>query len=338
MAFAHGYGKIPPRPHQVLLDMGKGKKNNRIFFFGGKGGVGKTSISSSFALRLAKAGKKALLISTDPAHNIGDIFQKRIGGSIKKIGSNLWGYEINPEDESKKYINTVKDNLKGLIKPRLVDEVYRQIDLARVTPGADEAALFDRIVSIILEERSNYDAIIFDTAPTGHTIRLMSLPELMGIWVEGMLHRREEINANYSELLSDGKPQDDPISQILNKRKERFAEVRKILLDPKTTSFYYVLLAEKLPILETQKAISLLEKFEIPVGGLFINKILPENADGEFLKKRKEQEQTYLREINEIFGRHKTYLIPMLEKDIFGLSDLEKLSGYLSEFQSQISF
>lgn len=314
------------------------QKTCRIFFFGGKGGVGKTTISSSFALGLANSGRKTLLISTDPAHNIGDIFQKRIGGSIKKIDTNLWGYEINPEDESKKYINTVKDNLKGLIKSRLVDEVYRQIELARVTPGADEAALFDRIVSVILEDCPNYDAIIFDTAPTGHTIRLMSLPELMGIWVEGMLHRREKINANYSALLADGKPQEDPISLILNKRKERFADVRKILLDSQITSFYYVLLAEKLPILETKKAISLLEKYEIPIGGLIINKILPDHEEGVFLKKRKEQEQAYLKEIVEIFGDRNMYLVPMLEKDITGIFDLEKLSGYLNEFQSQILF
>lgn len=318
--------------------MEKNHNHSKIFFFGGKGGVGKTSISSSFALSLSKSGKKALLISTDPAHNVGDIFQKKIGGSIKKLEANLWGYEIDPEDESKKYIETVKGNLKGLIKPRLVDEVYRQIDLARVTPGADEAALFDRIVSIILEERSNYDAIIFDTAPTGHTIRLMSLPELMGVWVEGMLHRREEINANYSALLSDGQPKEDPISGILNKRKGRFSEVRKILLDPQITSFYYVMLAEKLPILETQKAVALLGKYQIPVEALIINKILPEQAGGEFLRKRKNQEKLYLEEINDRFPDKSIYKVPMLEKDISGLKDLELLSGFLNEFCSQISF
>ncbi len=318
--------------------MDKNPNHSKIFFFGGKGGVGKTSISSSFALSLSRAGKKTLLISTDPAHNVGDIFQKKIGGSIKKIETGLWGYEIDPEEESKKYIETVKGNLKGLIKPRLVDEVYRQIDLARVTPGADEAALFDRIVSIILEERSHYDTIIFDTAPTGHTIRLMSLPELMGVWVEGMLHRREEINANYSALLSDGKPHEDPISGILNKRKERFSEVRKILLDPKITSFYYVLLAEKLPILETQKAVTLLEKYQIPVGTLVINKILPEHANDEFLQKRKDQETLYMKEINTLFHDKTIYKIPMLDKDISSMDDLEVLSGFMHEFCSQISF
>lgn len=311
--------------------MGSKPGNKRIFFFGGKGGVGKTSVSSSFALKLSHSGFKTLLISTDPAHNIGDIFQKKLGGSIKKIVANLSGYEIDPETESKKYIETVKNNLKGLIKPRLVDEVYRQIDLSRVTPGADEAALFDRMVSVILEEREHFDAIVFDTAPTGHTIRLLSLPELMGVWLEGMLKRREEINKNYESLLSDGQPHDDPISNILNKRKERFAQVREILLDDEITTFVYVLTAEKLPILETQKAVTLLHKYQIPVTALIVNKILPDKTEGEFLKKRKEQEQVYLQEIEKQFPKFSLFKIPMLEKDITGISDLEVISGYLGE-------
>jgi arsenite-transporting ATPase len=311
--------------------MGREPDSKKIFFFGGKGGVGKTTISSSFAMKLSQSGIKTLLISTDPAHNIGDIFQKRIGGSIKKIASNLWGYEIDPETETKKYIDTVKNNLKGLIKPRLVDEVYRQIDLSRVSPGTDEAALFDRIVSVILEEREHFDAIIFDTAPTGHTIRLMSLPELMGVWVEGMLTHREEINENYESLLSDGKPQDDPISSILNKRKERFAQVREILLDTEITSFFYVLTAEKLPIIETKKAIALLHKYKIPVPALIINKILPDEAEDNFLEKRKKQERVYLQEIEKQFHKISLFKIPMLEKDITGKADLEVVSGYLGE-------
>ncbi|HKJ33603.1 MAG TPA: TRC40/GET3/ArsA family transport-energizing ATPase, partial [Balneolales bacterium] len=186
-------------------------------------------------------------------------------------------------------------------------------------------------------EREHFDSIVFDTAPTGHTIRLMSLPELMGVWVEGMLQRREKINKNYESLLSDGQPKDDPISWILNKRKKRFAQVRDILLDTEITSFVYVLTAEKLPILETQKAIILLQKYHIPVPALIINKLLPDVTEGDFLKKRKEQEMVYLKEIKTQFKDISLYKIPMLEKDISGKSDLEILGQYLIELMNSFS-
>src|SRR5699024_10522681 len=95
--------------------------------------------------------------------------------------------EIDPETETNNYIKGVKDNIKNVVQSSMLDEVNRQLDTAKASPGADEAALFDKLITIILEERDQFDKLIFDTAPTGHTIRLLSLPELMGIWIEGML-------------------------------------------------------------------------------------------------------------------------------------------------------
>jgi arsenite-transporting ATPase len=305
-----------------------------ILFFGGKGGVGKTSMASAFALKAAQEGKEVLLVSTDPAHNIADLFGKGIGGTITGLSRHLRGLEIDPEQETTAYIEAVKSNLKGLVKPQLIEEVYRQIDLARVSPGSEEAALFDRIVALILEERCHYDHIVFDTAPTGHTVRLLSLPELMGVWVEGMLRRRLSVTDTYSTLLDDGCPEEDPIARILYRRKERFAQARAVLLDRKQASFLFVLVPEKLPILETDKAVAMLSDYHIPVSCLIINKVLPDSADGRFLARRRLQEQQYLKEIDRRFKKLSRLRVPLLDNDITGMTDLEKLSSYLADHQT----
>src|SRR5699024_10013143 len=160
---------------------------NKILFIGGKGGVGKSTSAAAVAWKLAKENKKTLLISTDPAHNLGDIFSQKIGGETQKITDNHYALEIDPETETRKYINSVKENIKGTVRSSMIDEVNRQLDTAIASPGADESALFDKLISIIIEEEQVYNHLVFDTAPTGHTIRLLTLPELMGVWIEGLL-------------------------------------------------------------------------------------------------------------------------------------------------------
>ncbi|PFA62137.1 arsenic-transporting ATPase [Bacillus sp. AFS015802] len=302
-----------------------------ILFIGGKGGVGKSTTASALAVMFARMGMKTLIISTDPAHNLGDIFHQEVNGYKTPLLKNLWGIEIDPDAETRLYINGVKGNLKGMVKSNMVNEVHRQIDMAASAPGAEEAALFDRIVSIILEEDNDFDKIIFDTAPTGHTIRLLSLPELMGVWMDGMLERRKKTNKNYSQLLNDGEPVEDPIYDILQKRREKFSKVRGVMLDRKKTGFIFVLIPERLPILETEKAIELMSGHSLSIGGLVINKILPKQADGDFLQKRRDQEKVYLHLMQEKFTEQALYRVPLLEEDICSLSHLEKFADYLQK-------
>lgn len=305
--------------------------DKKVVFFGGKGGVGKSTSSAAFALACAKNGKETLLVSTDPAHNIGDLFRKKIGGKIRKVDDHLSAFEIDSEKESKNYIESVKDNLKDLVKPKMKEEVNRQIDMASSTPGADEAALFDRMVSLILDEGDQYDTIVFDTAPTGHTIRLLTLPELMGVWIDGMLQTREKFQKDYSQWLGDGEKPDDPVYDILNRRRQRFASVREILLDAEQTGFVFVMNPERLPILETQKAIHQLSHHDLKVETLVINKVLPEDVDGTFLQKRKEREKEYLAMIDETFPDKEKIRIPLLAEDINNFAALEAIAGQLDQ-------
>ncbi|MCF6095278.1 ArsA family ATPase [Microaerobacter geothermalis] len=306
----------------------------RILFFGGKGGVGKTTSASAFALLASKKGKKTLLVSTDPAHNTGDIFGKKIGHEVTEAAPLLYALEIDPHRETHRYIQQVKENLREIVHPKMMDEIHRQIDITSVSPGADEAALFDRMVDIIREGIHEYDLIVFDTAPTGHTIRLLSLPELMGVWIDSMISRREKVNELHRMwLMDDQEPVDDPIYRILTQRKMRFKEAREILLDQNNTSFVFVLIPERLPIVETEKAISLLQKYKISIDSLIVNRILPEDVQDLFFQKRKKQERIYLQQIKESFLEQKIHYVPMLDHDVYGLSSLNEIANC---FESQL--
>ncbi|SEH40455.1 arsenite efflux ATP-binding protein ArsA [Halobacillus karajensis] len=305
--------------------------NNKVIFVGGKGGVGKSTSSAALAVAFAKEGYRTLVISTDPAHNLGDIFHEKVSHVKTVLMDHLWGIEIDPVHESKQYIAGVKDNLEGLVKSKMIEEVHRQIDMASASPGADEAALFDRLISIILEESENFDKIIFDTAPTGHTIRLLTLPELMTVWIDGMLERRKKINDNYTQLLNDGDPVDDPIYDVLQHRKEKFAAVREIILDPVKTGFVFVLIPERLPILETDQAVTKLKQHGLYVKTLIVNKVLPDYADGEFLAKRRKQEKMYLDDIQQKFHQQQLIQVPLYEEDVSNMKKLVTFADNIKE-------
>ncbi len=302
----------------------------KITFFSGKGGVGKSTVASAYAQLLASRKKKTLLVSTDPAHSLGNIFQIEIGGKPTLLCPHLWGLEIDPAQENFHYINKVKASLKGLVKSTMVEEVERQIQLASDSPGAEEAALFDAIVSIIIDESKLYDRIVIDTAPTGHAIRLLSLPELMSVWMEGMLKRRKKVTKNYSQLLGDGEIVDDPIYDILNVRKKRYTAARDIILDKTQTAIIFVMIPEKLPLMETISGIKMLSHYNIEVHTLFINKILPTNVRDEFFVKRKQQQTVYIKEIVDSFKDKKIILLPLLAEDISTHHALVELSSYLT--------
>lgn len=304
--------------------------HKKIIFVGGKGGVGKSTTSAAFALQYANQGKKTLLISTDPAHNVGHIFNFQVGGKIKAVTKQLDALEIDAVQETERYIKTVKENIKGTVQPTMMEEVYRQLDTAKVSPGADEAALFDKLISIIIEESPHYDKIIFDTAPTGHTIRLLSLPELMGVWIEGLLQKRNKTNDTYTRLLNDGEKIEDPIFDVLLERQQRFKQAREMMLDGKQTGFVFVLNPERLPIIETKHAIDMLDQYHLHVETLIINRVLPEGEEGSFFQKRKRYEEDYIHEIKQTFYDKQLIFIPYFSHDITTKEQLVLFSTYLN--------
>lgn len=305
---------------------------NKIVLFGGKGGVGKTTCSASYALSCAKAGKKTLIVSTDPAHSTADIFGKKIGEEIIKLEENLYALEINSGIESKKYMNKVKSDLKNVVSPIIVREINKQIDAASVSPGTEEAALFDKMIEIIIEKYDDYEKIVFDTAPTGHTIRILSLPQLLGAWLDTLINKRVKAlgfmqMANNAGKKNKEEIMNDPVIKILNGRLERINKVKDIIMDNEKLSFAFVLNAEKLPIEETKKAIKILEEYNINVGYIVVNRILPDNTEGDFWKNKKQLEGKYLQEIFDTFKNKKIIMIPMLNSDM-GPNNISEIAEY----------
>lgn len=309
--------------------MTKDLMQKKIIFVGGKGGVGKSTTAASMAIAGSRLGKRVLLVSTDPAHNLGDIFHTKLGNEPVRVAEKLSIIEIDAEKETDRYIEQVKENISTHVKATMIEEVHRQMDLAKTSPGADEAALFERIARLILDEKEKYDLLLFDTAPTGHTLRLLSLPEMMGAWMDGILEKRRETNENYTHLIHDGEPIEDPIYQTLQNRRQTFASVREILLDIDLTGFLFVVNPERLPIEETARAVKTLEIHDIPVNAVIVNKVLPETIDGSFFKKRKEQQNVYLTDIERRFSEQKILTLPLLEEDISKIDHLKQISDEL---------
>jgi len=301
-------------------------------FFGGKGGVGKTTLAAAAAVRSSDMGLRTLLVSTDPAHSTSDILQCRLGDEPQRVEGSLWAVQIDPAREADRYIAGVKARIADATPPRLWAEVERQIDVARVSPGAEEAALFERFARLLDEEAAQFDRLIFDTAPTGQTLRLLSLPELMHAWIGGLIDRRKQVNVAgrmwrnvAGEAAGRAGERSDPVLATLQERRARFVRARTVLTDSRRTSFQFVLTPSRLPLLETSRAVQTLDRYRIPVGGIFVNQVVPAESGSAFLERRRDTERVYLEQIVQAFAGHRVYRVPLDERDVVGTDALRRL-------------
>jgi arsenite/tail-anchored protein-transporting ATPase len=297
--------------------------DRQVLFFGGKGGVGKTTCASAMALAASQMGKKVLLVSTDPAHSTSDIFECAIGDEPTPVGCSLHAMEIDAASESRRYVENVKQQIRQLFGHSILREANRQIDLAATMPGAEEVALFDRMGALIRGEDTRFDLIVFDTAPTGHTLRLIRMPELMEAWIRALSRSRRAM------LGADQEDATDPIMMSLNLRLDRLRELRARMISGRTTGFVLVLIPERLPIEETARALTQLDDAGVRVGGLVVNRVLPPTSTDAFLTSRRDQERVYLDEIAKRFSQQTRVHIPQLERDVYGLAALERVSTFL---------
>ncbi|PMR74861.1 ArsA family ATPase [Billgrantia endophytica] len=325
--------------------------DKRLLWVGGKGGVGKTTVSAALAVLAARRDRRVLVVSTDPAHSLGDVFDRELGDTPRRLLPNLDAMEIDPDIEVEAHLARVTEQMRRYAAPEMMQELERQMRLTRQSPGTQEAALLERLSRLVTDDEAPYDLIIFDTAPTGHTLRLLTLPEAMAAWTDGLLsHNRksEELGKVLSHLTPKrgrdvatpfDDPQEDPLSDLddrtrdvartLIDRRRLFHRARRRIENPKETSFLFVMTPERLPILETVRAVEALEAAHIPVAGTLVNRVIPDDADGEFLRARREQEATYLARIDERLARLPRPRLPWLPSDVQGLDVLEGLADRL---------
>jgi len=279
-------------------------------FFGGKGGVGKTTVSSSYGVKCARAGHETLVVSTDPAHSVTDVFDQPFGDDARSVDGvdNLWAMQIDPDEEVTRHLDDLRQGLSEQVSAAMVGEINRQLEMAHGTPGAYEAALFDRFVDV-MANADPYDRVVFDTSPTGGTLRLLSLPELLESWIDRLVRKRAE-SIDLYEKAAIGERQapdidDDPIVARLRERKENFEFAGRVLRDD--AAFFFVLNPDALSIRETERAIEDLAEYDLGVRGLVVNRLTPAPDDHEdgrgarYLRARRETERERLATIESTF-------------------------------------
>jgi arsenite-transporting ATPase len=312
----------------VLLN---GLLDRQVVFFGGKGGVGKTTCSAAFAVAASQRGIRVLLVSTDPAHSTSDIFERTIGPEERELFPRMSALEIDGEGEAARYIEGVKRDIQRMFSPAVVKQAHRQIEMAAASPGLIEVALLDRIIDLIIDRERSFDLIVFDTAPTGHTLQLLRMPDAMTAWIQALVkHRRAVVEIDRG---SDQTPEEaaaaDPVLAALERRHERLGRLRTTIMDRARTTFALVTIPERLAIEETSRAADLLEDTGVFVGGLIVNRVLPDDLEGDFYRSRKTQEQTYLEEIGRRFKRLPRVIVRQLPRDVYGIASLERISEQL---------
>lgn len=295
----------------------------RIILYLGKGGVGKTTVAAATAIRCAELGHKTLVASTDIAHSLADSLDTPLTDKPVPVTDNLWAQEISVVADIYNYWDTLQEFASGLIVGKGIDRVVA--DELSAFPGMDE------IVSLLhinkqAQER-NFDRVIIDAAPTGETIRLLTMPDTFR-WYATHLTRWERGVTNllrpFAGRLLKGPAE---VMDALRKLDEATAELRSTLSDPDVASYRVVVIPERMVVREAERAISYLGLFNYPVDSVIINRILPEGAgEGPFYEERRRVQAKYLKIIEDSFRPLPLWRVPYYPHEVVGPGALSQLA------------
>lgn len=279
----------------------------KFIFFSGKGGVGKTSMACSTAVHHAMEGKKTLIVTTDPAANLSDVFEQEIGHKVTKIDGidNLWAMEINPDAATKEY----KENALAPMRDLFDEEMLKVAEEQLSGPCTEEMAAFDKFIDFM--EDDVYEVVVFDTAPTGHTIRLLELP------VDWSKHIEESSKGSGQTCMG-------PV-QLIQESKQKYDDAIAKLRDPAATDFIFVLQPEQTSLEETKRSSAELGEIGIKTTHLIVNGLIPaEEAVNPFFKQRYEMQQRHLAEIRETFAGMPIKTMELFDNELKGLDMLKR--------------
>jgi len=311
-------------------------KQKPYLMFGGQSGLGKTTFSAATGYWLSEQGKRVLVFSLDPQASLSDIFKRDIfGKGPVQIKENLWAQEIDADSHIKAYQQEIRQKILDLYGfTEVPEEVENYIQAASAEPAMEESAIFDAVVDIVVT--GSYDYYIYDLVPLGHALYYLSMAKVYDEWINKITKLRQEM-AEYEQVANVMKRQkateEDQILQELQYIKGRINASSSILTDREKTAFFFVVVPEEMIILDTKKAAELFARFNVPIAGYVVNRVVPtelaQQNVPDYLKNRISMQQRYLSEINRTLGNQVLAQVPELERDVTGLPAIEKLAGIM---------
>jgi len=353
------------------LDPGIETDTAEYVLYGGKGGVGKTTMAAATALASASDGTNTLVVSTDPAHSLSDTLEADIPSRPHRIREDvpLWAVEIDPDDALDQAGMFGQDGgLSGGLESLLGGGMpgmgggeggpgaaggagpgaAGDDESAAMMPGADEAAAMQLLLEYLDDER--FDRVVVDTAPTGHTLRLLELPEVMDSMVGKLMQFRERMGGMLDGLTGmfggDGEEDAEQAMGDLDAVKERVGRLRAVLTDPERTDFRVVLVPEELSVSESNRLVARLDEYGIPVNTVVVNRVMepladvtdvpadafvaPNHEDCEFCARRWDVQQQALAEAQDLFRGHDVKRVPLLAEEVRGERPLRVVAACLA--------
>jgi len=299
--------------------------------------VGKTVLAGATALHLAEKGRRVLLASTNPVHSLTGLLCQDVFGKETEVGgTRLVALEIDTKDTIARKKREIKEKMDWFLKFADLSgqKTEEFVESATMNPAFEESAMFERMVDLMFEDK--YEVYVFDTAPTANARRLLGMSKVYGLWVEKMLASRKEATRLARSLAFSKKEEKDPLLDYLLGFRERIERVHRLLTDERLTAFFFVTLAEALPIAVIKRFIGWFQEFGVPVGGVIVNGLIdPALLTGpthEFVRNRVRSQEKYLEDIFRSFPDVRA-LVPRFETEIQGLDRIRQTFQYL--FPSQ---
>lgn len=306
----------------------------RYIFFGGKGGVGKTVMAGATALWLAGQGRRVILASTNPVHSLSGLLGQNVFGKPTPVegAPNLWGYEIDTKETIERSKQEIRDKIQWFLKfADISTKADDFVESATMNPAFEESAMFENMIDLMF--RDEYEVYVFDTAPTANARRLLGMSKVYSLWVNKMLKSREEARTLREMLSFTKKKEADPLMDYLVEFRNRMGKARQLLTDAELTAFFFVTLAEALPIAVITRFIGWFHDFGIPVGGVIVNMLIDQaqvSQDApDFVRNRMEMQDRYMEDIRVKFDGMVRSIVPLYETEVRGVPMLQRTAADL---------
>ena len=311
--------------------------NRRYIMYGGKGGLGKTTFSAATAYYLAKKGKKVLVFSVDPQASLSDIFERDIFGKGNiEIMQNLFACEIDADRRIEDYQEEIRQKILDMYgMKKIPEEIESYIKASSAEPAMEESAIFDAVVDIVV--KGDFDYYIYDLVPLGHALYYLSMAAVYDAWLEKITGLREQMR-DYDKAIATMKREKTTEDEIYNELmyiKDRIGASSKIMTDTEKTAFFFVVNPEEMTIVDTEKAAKLFAKYDVPLAGYVVNRVINRDLLNEnipmYLKNRIEMQANALDIIDKKLGSSVLARVPEFDSEIKGLNTIRELAEVMFE-------